>query len=143
MALLCRVLPQVSAMSAPQTLSDAAAARAAAAAAAESCPSPLPGSNAGSNVNSTPHGSSSNTFGSHPHSHTAARCTAEGSGLVQDKLAWWGDVAREAYEAIDGCLRGFEDAGEDKTLDTASAMTGAEAEMVKVSKSVRLLVVLV
>jgi hypothetical protein len=53
--------------------------------------------------------------------------------VVQDKVAWWGDVAREAYEAIDGCLQGFEDAREGKTLNTASAMSGAEAEMVKVS----------
>lgn len=52
---------------------------------------------------------------------------------MQDKLAWWGDVARQAYEAIDGCWQGFEDSEQDKTLDAASAMTGPEAEMVKVS----------
>lgn len=128
-ALLCRVLTQVSAASEPRTLSDAAAARAdAAAAAAASQPSSL----SGSTISSTPHGDS-NTPGGQSHRHTTARSTAEGSGVVLDKVAWWGDVAREAYEAMDGCLQGFEDAGEGKPLDTASAMSGSEAEMVKVS----------
>jgi hypothetical protein len=51
---------------------------------------------------------------------------------VQDKLAWWGDVAKQAYEAIDGSLQGFEAAEEDKTLEGQAGMSGPEAEMVKV-----------
>lgn len=54
---------------------------------------------------------------------------------VQDKLRWWGDVAKQAYEAVDGCLQGFEDAtAGSKNLQDAAAdgMSASEAELVKV-----------
>lgn len=52
---------------------------------------------------------------------------------VQDKVRWWGDVAKQAYEATDGCLQGFEDTVLDTTADgVVSGMSPSEAEMVKV-----------
>lgn len=42
-------------------------------------------------------------------------------------------MAKQAYEAIDGCLQGFEDTMLDKTPDgVTSGMSPSEAEMVKV-----------
>jgi hypothetical protein len=66
--------------------------------------------------------------------HPAAPAAAAG---VQDKLRWWGDVAKQAYEAVDGCLQGFEDAAaaDSKTLQDAGATAGmseSETELVKV-----------
>jgi hypothetical protein len=62
--------------------------------------------------------------------HNTAAAAAPG---VQDKLRWWGDVAKQAYEAIDGCLQGFEDAAMDSSPDVLSHMSASEADMVKVS----------
>lgn len=57
-----------------------------------------------------------------------------GAGAVRDKLQWWGEVAKAAYEAIDGCLEGFEDAVPESSLtpSTAAGLSAQETEMIKV-----------
>ena len=61
---------------------------------------------------------------------TPAGAGQRGNGL--DQLSWWGDLARQAYTAIDGSLQGFEEPPA-VVAPAEGGMTGSEAEMVKVS----------
>lgn len=143
-ALLLAPLSQVS-EALPQSLSAAAAAQAAASSAIADNASATTSTHRPPADNTavwTPHSLGSanshssrdaaNAFNTDSVHNTAAAAAATQPG-VQDKLRWWGDIAKQAYEAIDGCLQGFEDAIEDKTPDVTSHMSPSEAEMVKVS----------
>lgn len=70
---------------------------------------------------------------SKPNITTAPATTAPGT---QDRLRWWGDLARQAYEAIDGSLQGFEEDGPAEDTTPGSGMSAQEAEMVKVGGTV-------
>lgn len=124
------VLQVAPAATAPATLSAAAIARAGA--------------------GSTPHNSATAAFDSGAPLTPAADSAGDGGASintppagVQDKLRWWGEVAMQAYEAIDGSLQGFEEgaaAGDAAPGAAAGAwvgMSAQEAEMVKVSLGFR------
>jgi uncharacterized protein YdhG (YjbR/CyaY superfamily) len=68
---------------------------------------------------------------------------------VIDKLTWWGEVAKEAYAAVDGCLEGWEDskavvgdaaASSHSSGPGTTGLSAAEAAMVEVSFSARLVI---
>jgi hypothetical protein len=119
--LLLLLLLQVAAQT-PATLSAAATARAAASSAHTMEPTATP--HRPTSI-STPVGTSSEANGT-----AAPATTAAGP---QDRLRWWGDLARQAYEAVDGSLQGFEDVSATAGETTQGAgMSAQEAEMVKV-----------
>lgn len=57
---------------------------------------------------------------------------------VPDRVKWWGEVAREAYAAVDGCLDGFEvSLGLADQAGDQTGLAGPEAELVKVGARMR------
>jgi hypothetical protein len=52
-------------------------------------------------------------------------------GIVQDKSRWWAEVARDAYQAIDGSLEGFESAVPHSHA-SGNGLSAQETELIKV-----------
>lgn len=64
--------------------------------------------------------------------HSASSAAA--AAAVPDRLKWWGEVAREAYADVDGCLDGFDESPGPSCQDAQdqAGLSGPEAELVKV-----------
>lgn len=69
-----------------------------------------------------------------PATTSSTSYTTQSAAAVPDKVKWWGEVAREAYAAVDGCLEGFDElpGAQSQADEDQTGLSGPEADMVQV-----------